>query len=129
MRVKAFLAPDIIRAIMNGTSLRTLPLNISNNFTPFLNEWSAQKSLLEVQRIRIEVLSNQATERKLKFRSKIRQLIDCRESEKAKAPLLAGLLRYVASLLIQRRLVGGAASQQLDSLLFIPNNWEIYRVI
>ena len=43
---KAFLAPDIIRAIMNGTQPANLTLKHLKQFRTLPNDWSAQRSLL-----------------------------------------------------------------------------------
>ena len=43
---KAFLAPDIIRAILNGTQPSHLTLKHLKQFRALPNDWNTQKSLL-----------------------------------------------------------------------------------
>jgi len=43
---KAFLAPDIIRAILNGTQPAHLTLKYLKQFRSLPNNWNTQKSLL-----------------------------------------------------------------------------------
>jgi site-specific DNA recombinase len=43
---KAFLAPEIIRAILNGTQPPHLTLKYLKQFRALPNDWSTQKSLL-----------------------------------------------------------------------------------
>lgn len=45
---KAFLAPDIIRTIINGTQPNHLTLKHLKQFRALPNDWNAQKSLLAI---------------------------------------------------------------------------------